>query len=240
MAELLDETSSIESTTVGIYRTASTVKGGRRFSFAALVVVGDRQGRVGIGYAKANQVPQAIEKAQKEGRRRMNTYALQGRTLPHMTVGRFGACTVKLLPASPGTGVSAGATVRAVLEMLGVQDCLTKSYGSRNPKNVVKATLDALSNLRSRSLVQSIRGVELPPTEVEEIIERGKAFLVSTSGEKIAAPVNTVGDDRRGGGRRGGPRRGGGGGGGRRHSGGFQGGAPSGEGGAPAADAGTE
>lgn len=218
MAELLDETSAIESTTVGIYRTASTVKGGRRFSFAALVVVGDRQGRVGIGYAKANQVPQAIEKAQKEGRRRMHSFALQGRTLPHSTTGRFGACTVRLLPATPGTGVSAGATIRAVLEMLGVSDCLTKSYGSRNPKNVVKATFAALENLRSRSLVQAVRGVELLPTEVEDMIERGKAFLVSASGEKVAAPVNIVGDDRRGG-RRGGPRRGGGGGGGRRGGG---------------------
>ena len=126
MAELIDETSSIESTTVGVYRTSSTVAGGRRFSFSAMVVVGDRRGRAGIGYAKSNQVPQSIEKAQKEGRRKMSQFQLQGKTIPHMVVGRFGATTVKLIPAAPGTGVIAGAAVRAVLEMIGVQDCLTQ------------------------------------------------------------------------------------------------------------------
>ena len=134
MAEALDDNGSLESTTVGIYRTAATVKGGRRFSFAALVVVGDRQGRVGIGYAKAGQVPNAIEKAQKEGKRKLNAYPLQDRTVPHLVEGRFGACRVRLVPASPGTGVIAGASVRAILEMLGIQDCLTKCYGSTTPR----------------------------------------------------------------------------------------------------------
>ena len=137
MAELIDETSSIESTTVGVYRTSSTVAGGRRFSFSAMVVVGDRRGRAGIGYAKSKQVPQSIEKAQKEGRRKMSSFQLQGKTIPHLVIGRFGATTVKLMPAAPGTGVIAGPPVRAVLEMIGVQDCLTKVYGSSNPKNVV-------------------------------------------------------------------------------------------------------
>ncbi|HMN95647.1 MAG TPA: 30S ribosomal protein S5 [Phycisphaerales bacterium] len=199
MPELLDETSSIESTTVGIYRTAATVKGGRRFSFGALVVVGDRQGRVGIGYAKANQVPQAIEKAQKEGRRKMRGFALQDRTIPHLSLGRFGACSVRLIPASPGTGVIAGAAVRAVLEMAGIKDCLTKCYGSNNPKNTVKATLEAMAKLRTRESIQRLRGVDLPPTAVEESIERGKAFFAATPvGEKAQAPVNTVTEDRRG------------------------------------------
>ena len=215
MAEIIDETSSIESTTVGVYRTSSTVAGGRRFSFSAMVVVGDRRGRAGVGYAKSNQVPQSIEKAQKEGRRKMNAFTLQGTTIPHMVVGRFGATTVKLMPAAPGTGVIAGAAVRAVLEMIGVQDCLTKVYGSSNPKNVVKATFGALETLRNRSQVEMLRGVTLPETGVEIAIKRGLAFMPKASGgEKMAAPKNTIGEElRRGrGGRpRGGPRRGGGG-----------------------------
>lgn len=207
MPEILDETSSIESTTVGIYRTAATVKGGRRFSFGAMVVVGDRRGKVGLGYAKANQVPQAIEKAQKEGRRKMRAFSLCDRTIPHEVEGRFGASCVRLIPASPGTGVLAGAAVRAVLEMAGIKDCLSKRFGSSNPKNLVKATLAAMEQLRNRDAIQRLRGVELPPTGVEESIERGRAFFASAPrGEKAAAPVNTVADERR---RRGGPRRGG-------------------------------
>ena len=205
MAELLDETSSLESTTVGIYRTAKTVKGGRNFSFAALVVVGDRNGRVGIGYAKAPQVPTAIEKAQKVGKRSLRAYPRQDRTIPHVVEGRFLASKVKLVPASPGTGVIAGASVRAVLEMFGIQDCLTKCYGSTNPKNVVKATLEALGQLRTRAAIESLRGVELGETDVEEAVRRGMAFMPQqTSTERAKAPVNTVGEDRRRGGRRGG------------------------------------
>ncbi len=214
MAEILDESAALESTTVGVFRTAATVKGGRRFSFSSLVVVGDRQGRVGIGYGKANQVPPAIEKAQKEARRKMRSYPIFGRTLPHAVTGRFGACMVRLLPASPGTGVIAGASVRAPLEMVGVQDCLTKSYGSNNSKNLVKAVLNGLGQLRSKETVESLRGVVIGSTEVEEAIERGKAFMpTSGSGEKAAAPVNVVGETRgRGkGGPRGGRRGGGGG-----------------------------
>jgi small subunit ribosomal protein S5 len=231
MAEIIDETSSIESTTVGVYRTSSTVAGGRRFSFSAMVVVGDRRGRAGVGYAKSNQVPTSIEKAQKEGRRKMLSFQLQGKTIPHLVVGRFGATTVKLIPAAPGTGVIAGAAVRAVLEMIGVQDCLTKVYGSSNPKNVVKATLGALETLRSRQKVEELRGVKLPETAVEEAIKRGAAFMPSAkSGEKMAAPKNTVGEENRRGGR-GGPR--GGRGGPRRGPEGGDGGAPA----APAAPA---
>jgi small subunit ribosomal protein S5 len=179
-----------------------------------MVVVGDRRGRAGVGYAKSNQVPTSIEKAQKEGRRKMGSFQLQGKTIPHLVVGRYGATTVKLIPAAPGTGVIAGAAVRAVLDMIGVQDCLTKVYGSSNPKNVVKATIGALETLRSRQKVEALRGITLPETAVEEAIKRGAAFMPSAkSGEKMAAPKNTVGDENRRGGRggprggRGGPRR---------------------------------
>ena len=179
MAEFLEESGGLESTTVGVYRTAATVKGGRRFSFSALVVVGDRQGRVGIGYGKANQVPPAIEKGQKDAKRRMRAFPLQDRTIPHEVEGRFGACRVRLIPASPGTGVIAGAAVRAVLEMFGVQDCLTKSFGSNNPKNLVKAVVRGLEQLRSKELTESLRGRDLGMTEVEEMIQRGQSFMAS-------------------------------------------------------------
>ena len=179
--EILDESSSLESTTIGVYRTAATVKGGRRFSFAAQVVVGDRKGQLGIGYGKANQVPPAIEKAQKEARRKMRSFPLQGRTIPHAVTGRFGACTVRLLPAAPGAGVIAGAAVRAPLEMLGLQDCLTKSYGSNNPKNLVKAVVNGLEQLRSKQEIAALRGVDLGLTEVEEAIARNQAYVAAAA-----------------------------------------------------------
>ncbi|MGA1266944.1 MAG: 30S ribosomal protein S5, partial [Phycisphaerales bacterium] len=166
-----------DSTTVGVYRTSATVAGGRRFSFSALVVVGDKNGSVGMGYAKSNQVPQSVEKAQKEGRRKMRRYPLQGRTIPHSVEGRFGASKVRLVPAAPGTGVIAGAAVRAILDMIGVQDCLTKCYGSSNPKNLVKATLAALDKLRTRESVESLRGVTIGSTDVEESIRKGAAAM---------------------------------------------------------------
>ncbi len=231
MAELLDESSSIESVTVGINRTSATVKGGRRFSFSALVVVGDRQGRVGLGYGKANQVPPSIEKAQKAAKRKLQAFPLQGKTIPHEVEGRFGACGVRLVPASPGTGITAGSAVRAVLEMFGVQDCLTKCYGSTNKINLVKATIDALSHLRRREEIEALRGVTLGESVVENMVRRGMAFMpVASGGDRAAAPVNTVGDDRRRGPRRGGPRRGG-------RGGGPGGGPGRGDGGAPPAPA---
>ena len=187
MAEFLEESSGLESTTVGVYRTAATVKGGRRFSFSSLVVVGDRHGRVGMGYGKANQVPPAIEKAQKVAKRDMRKFPLTGRTIPHEVEGRFGACRVRIIPASPGTGVIAGAAVRAVLEMLGIQDCLTKSFGSNNPKNLVKAVIDGLGQLRSKELVESLRGVEIGETRVEEMIHRGDAFVAASPSDASEA-----------------------------------------------------
>lgn len=175
MAELLDESTSLESTTVGVFRTAATVKGGRRFSFSSLVVAGNRRGQVGIGYGKANQVPPAIEKAQKEAKKSLIRIDLQEGTIPHEATGRFGASRVRLLPASPGTGVVAGAAVRAVLEMVGITDCLTKCYGSTNKQNVVKATMDALKQLHSKEEIAQLRGVEIGQTEVDERLSRSGA-----------------------------------------------------------------
>lgn len=209
MAEVLDESTNLESHTVNIYRTSATVKGGRRFSFGALVVAGDHRGKVGYGYAKSTEVPNAIEKAQKEARQNLRRVPMAGKTIPHEVEGRFGATTVRLLPASPGTGVVAGATVRAVLEMAGITDCLSKVYGSNNKLNVVKATLDGIARLRTRELVAELRGVEITTTDIEERIDRGQRFMPKTTGEKMQGPVNTVGQERRAAGGRGG-RRGGG------------------------------
>ena len=201
MAERIDESSELESTTVGIYRTAAVVKGGRRFSFSALVVVGDRRGKVGIGYGKAPGVPAAIEKAQKNARKQMFVIPLQEGTIPHGVTARFGASIVKLLPAAPGTGVIAGATVRAVLEMAGVHDCLTKAFGSTNQKNLVKAALEGLRSLRTKDQIARIRGVELEQTDVEEILELGRKYApaAAPSADKVKGPVNKVGQKGAGG-----------------------------------------
>ena len=146
---------------VKIRRCAAVVKGGRRFSFTALVVVGDGQGRVGWGYGKANEVPPAVEKAVKDGTGKMIEIQLDGTTIPHAIKGRYGAARVVLVPASPGTGVIAGAAVRAVCEACGIRDILTKSFGTTNPINLVKATIGALAELRSQGDVERLRGVSL-------------------------------------------------------------------------------
>ncbi|MGL4595496.1 MAG: 30S ribosomal protein S5 [Thermoguttaceae bacterium] len=146
---------------VKIKRCAAVVKGGRRFSFAALIVVGDGVGRVAWGYGKANEVPPAVEKAVKDGTQKMKAVNLEGTTIPHEVIGHFGAARVVLVPASPGTGVIAGAAVRAVCEACGIRDILTKSYGTANPTNVVKATIDALMSLRTKNEVERLRGVSL-------------------------------------------------------------------------------
>ncbi len=146
---------------VKINRCAAVVKGGRRFSFGALVVVGDRNGRVGIGYGKSAEVPSAVEKGRKNATRNMKPIKIVKGTLPHRIVGRFGASRVVMVPASPGTGVIAGTSVRAVLELAGVHDVLTKSYGSNPPQNVVRATFDGLRQLVSREEVEQLRGIKL-------------------------------------------------------------------------------
>lgn len=146
---------------VQIRRCACVVKGGRRFSFAALVVVGDEGGRVGFGYGKGTEVPIAVEKATKQANRSLQSVCLSGTTIPHRVEGRFGASRVLLMPAAPGTGIIAGETVRAVVELAGVKDILTKSRGSSNPSNLVKATFDALLKLRTREDIARLRGVEI-------------------------------------------------------------------------------
>ncbi|MEQ9407938.1 MAG: 30S ribosomal protein S5 [Fuerstiella sp.] len=146
---------------IQIRRCACVVKGGRRFSFAALVVTGDRAGRVGYGYGKAIEVPLAVEKATKAANRSMKSFSIVEGTIPHQVTGEFRASRVLLLPAKPGTGVIAGECVRLVLEAVGITDILTKSFGSTNPLNLVKATFDALSQLQTREQVERLRGVAL-------------------------------------------------------------------------------
>jgi small subunit ribosomal protein S5 len=148
---------------VFINRSAKVVKGGRRFSFSALVVTGDRQGRVGVGLGKAGEVADAIRKGGVEARSNMLPVALKGPTLPHEVEARFCGAHVLLRPASPGTGIIAGKTVRAVLESAGVKDVLSKSLGSKNAANVVKATLDALRQLRLKDDIYKLRGLEVKP-----------------------------------------------------------------------------
>jgi small subunit ribosomal protein S5 len=155
------EEQPLEDTVVKVFRCAKVVKGGRRFSFAALVVVGDRAGTVGTGYGKANEVPLAVEKGIKDARKSLHKIALLGRTIPYQVSGKYGATKIILVPASPGTGVIAGSSARAVLELSGVQDVLTKVYGSTSAKNVVKATLRGLLKLRSKEVIESLRGVEV-------------------------------------------------------------------------------
>ncbi len=146
---------------VKIRRCAAVVKGGRRFSFAALVVIGDGRGKVGWGYGKANEVPPSVEKGVKDATRSMVSISMAGTTIPHAVDGRYGAARVTLVPAGPGTGVIAGAAVRAVCEACGISDILTKSFGTNNPTNLVKATIGALQSLRSQSEVERLRGVSL-------------------------------------------------------------------------------
>ena len=155
------ERSEWAESVVAIRRCSAVVKGGRRFSFNALVVVGNKRGQVAWGYGKANEVPPAVEKGVKDAQKQMNRVTLRGGTIPHRVIGRFGASRVLMIPASPGTGVIAGGAVRSVVEAAGITDILTKSYGSTNKLNLVKATIDGLKRLRTKQEVARLRGVDL-------------------------------------------------------------------------------
>jgi len=188
---------NIDDVLVKLYRCATVVKGGRRFSFGALVVVGDRNGNVGYGYGKANEVPPAVEKGIKQARRAMFEVPRRRTTIPHRVIGRFGASKIVLIPASEGTGVIAGSAPRAVLELAGVKDVLTKSYGSTSPKNLVKATINGLRQLRSRATIERLRGVKLDlPPELAKLgaAEPMEAYVDERPDEQEPRPVESPAD----------------------------------------------
>ncbi|MDK2973227.1 MAG: small subunit ribosomal protein [Candidatus Sumerlaeota bacterium] len=177
---------------VSLNRVSKVVKGGRNFSFAALVVVGDGKGHVGVGFGKANEVPDAIQKAIARGKRNLISVPIVGRTIPHEVIGEFGAGRVLLRPASEGTGLIAGPAMRAVLEMAGVRDCLTKVLGSGNSLNVVKATFEGLKVLMIPELVASLRGKTL-----EEMLGKKGAERYQKGREEFLASVPMVSANRR-------------------------------------------
>lgn len=152
------EEQEFEDKVIHINRCAKVVKGGRRFSFAAIVVVGDKKGQVGIGLGKAGEVPEAIKKAGKQAKKNLMKVPLEGNTIPHEVLGHFGASQVLMKPAPEGTGIIASSSVRAILEVAGIQNILTKSLRRDNPHNVVRATLEALKSLRSFTDIAQARG----------------------------------------------------------------------------------
>jgi small subunit ribosomal protein S5 len=156
-----DSDDPFKETVVRINRNAKVVKGGRRFSFSALVVVGDRQGSVGVGLGKAPEVPQAVEKGVSGAKKNLVKIAVDGTTIPHEVWGKFGSSRVILVPASKGTGVIAGACVRAVIEAAGISDILTKVHGATNSVNLVKATMNALTSLKTMKEIERLRGVTI-------------------------------------------------------------------------------
>jgi len=177
---MMERDTELTETVVHINRVAKVVKGGKNFSFSAVVVAGDGGGNVGYGTGKAREVPPAIQKASEQAKRDMVRVPLIGGTVPHLVWGRWGATRVLLRPASPGTGVIAGGGVRAVMESAGVQDVLTKIVGSRNPFNVVRATFDAIASLMTVDQVRRLRGVDIsvpgpsdeaPVAAAEETVE---------------------------------------------------------------------
>ena len=164
----------LAETVVTINRSAKVVKGGRRFSFAALAVVGDRRGRVGIGYGKANEVPPAVEKSISDAKKNLIRICLTGDTIPHEVIGRYGAARVFMRPAGPGTGVIAGGGVRAVCQMVGIRNILTKAMGSTNPVNLVKAAMEGLLRLKDARDVARLRGVPM-----EELMPETSALAMA-------------------------------------------------------------
>jgi small subunit ribosomal protein S5 len=193
----MNQQTELTETVVHINRVAKVVKGGKNFSFSAVVVAGDGAGSVGYGTGKAREVPPAIQKASEQAKRDMVRVPLVGGTVPHLVWGRWGATRVLLRPASPGTGVIAGGGVRAVMEGAGVQDVLTKIVGSRNPFNVVRATFDALANLMTIEQVRRLRGTDPggPGAEPVDDEANGDPRVVPVVlDEAIAAVVDKEGE----------------------------------------------
>jgi small subunit ribosomal protein S5 len=181
-----DKDSGLTEKVVFINRSSKVVKGGRRFSFSALIVIGDKAGKVGIGLGKAGEVADAIRKGGEDAKQHMIPISLVNTTIPHEVLSEFGGARVLLRPASPGTGIIAGKTVRDVVESVGIKDILTKSLGSKNPANVAKATLQALQELRLREDIYKARGLTLRPTRPKA--EDGKA---KTAVAAAAAPTQS-------------------------------------------------
>jgi len=193
---MMNRDSEFAETVVHINRVAKVVKGGKNFSFSAVVVAGDGSGKVGYGTGKAREVPPAIQKASEQARKEMVKIPLVSGTVPHLVWGRWGATRVLLRPASPGTGVIAGGGVRAVMESAGVADVLTKIVGSRNPFNVVRATFNAIDQLMTSGQVQRLRGVDIKtPETVEPPAETENADGAEAPAEKPAEAAVAEGDD---------------------------------------------